>query len=192
MSVTRPTLIGFLLRELGLELEEPELPQLETSDDEPQPDTTAARARHSAANRMVMRLGTTESLQSRRGENEPGASLRSRAVSQWFDTSEQRLFDRKLRETGLDRGPCDVAQRGVVEAEMAGCEVVLAADAGAEVRRVVGGERDPHPGVSQRTERVVVVARVHAGGHVGARAGLEHDAALGDLRDQRGVLDRAH
>ena len=49
----------------------------------------------------------------------------------------------------------------------------------------------PHPGVAQRTERMVLVAREHAGGDVAGRTDLEHDPALGELGDQGGILDRA-
>ena len=73
---------------------------------------------------------------------------------------------------------------------MLSCDGVFAADRSAEVRRIVGRQRDPHPSGAQRTERMVGVAGVHAGGDVGRRADLESNASLTEMLEQDRVLRR--
>src|SRR4051794_3612574 len=178
MSVTRPTLIclppGVLVA-----LPDDELLSLLS---EPQPTTNAATSTSAstATARADGRCTITELLfgfvpSLRRVSLVERASLKRRKFA-----AEGRS-DRVRDERGGDRGARDLAQLRFRQTELRGGHRVLAADARRPVRRVVGAERHPHAGGAQRGERVVVVARVEAEHHVGGRAALEDDLALGQL-----------
>src|SRR5262245_51770132 len=120
----------------------------------------------------------------------PRGSLRPEPVGV-ADSVQQPRTQRLFREARLDRGACEADQLRVAQPEAVAGDAVLAADARAEVRRVVGGERDPHPGLAEGGERMGLEAVEHPEHDVARRAALEDEAAVGDLRDERRVLDRA-
>src|ERR1700750_15873 len=120
----------------------------------------------------------------------PRGSLRPGPVGV-ADTVQQPRTPRLFREARLDRGARERDQVGVAPPEPLARDRVLAAHARAEVGRVVGGERDADPGLAEGGEGVGLEAVEHPEHDVARRAALEDDAAIGDLRDEGGVLDRA-
>src|SRR3954451_24065988 len=176
MSVTRPTLIflpcGALDAELLLELLPPLsslLPQAAT------PKAPTARVRAIEIARVVLRC-TAPPLVPPRGDRTPSAPARSlrRLPVAVVQSREQGRTERRFGEARLDRGAGEGAQLVVAHAEVLARGVVLAAHGGAEVGRVVGGERDPHAGVAQGRQRMGREAREHAEDDVARGAALEH------------------
>src|SRR3954453_23075983 len=110
-------------------------------------------------------------------------------VARTICQDEEIAFDRILRESALQRRARDLDQLTLIHAEALARHGVLAADTTAEVRRIVRVQRDPNPNFTKRPERVVLIGGEDAGGGVAGGALLEHDAALGYLGHQRGILD---
>ena len=97
-----------------------------------------------------------------------------------------------LGEARADGRAGDADELVVAQTEVLAGDRVLAADAGAEVRRVVGAERERNPGLAQDGEGVLREAREDPEDDVARRAHLERDLPARELGDERGVLDRAH
>src|SRR3954471_2016773 len=121
----------------------------------------------------------------------PARSLR-RAPVGVAKSLEQGRPELRLGEARLDRRPRDRPQLGVAPPEALARDRVLAPDRGAEVGRVVGGERDLDARFAQRRQGVGLIAVEDADHDVARRAALEPDPALGELGHERRVLDRPH
>src|SRR5918992_62849 len=183
MSVTMPTLMaGFSSCWAA-----------EPSSSSPQPAKTNAPITSArAAIKAAMRRGSTADPPHGGGVAEGGGSLVGRPTLRPWYLVQEGAFQRIGREGRLHGGPRDVQQLLLLKAEALARNGLRRADTTAEVGRIIGAERDAHPGGPERTERMVLVARVEAERDVRRWTDLEHDAALGERADQGGVLDRAH
>src|SRR4051795_11621935 len=173
MSVTIATRI-FFFPEL---LEPPPLLELSS---EPQAATPASPPASRAKSIQRIRVCFTCSLLRAPGPG-PGS----------LDQCEQPPPHVLLDEGRPQRGARDLSQRLLAEAEVVRGDLVLAADRGMPVRRVVRAERDRHAGGPQRGQRVGVVAGIQAERDVARRAHLEHRAARGQLAHQLRILGGA-
>ena len=103
------------------------------------------------------------------------------------------VFTLVVAECGIDRGCGNRLKRSFIEAQRLACAMSYSPPIDApKYGRVVAAERDPHAGVGELAQRVLLVGREDAEHDVAGRTALERDPALRELVDERRILDRAH
>src|SRR3954452_22931923 len=112
------------------------------------------------------------------------ASLKVRAAVLSRHTFEQGAFERIVRKGRLDGGPRETLQLTLSKAEALTRHGVFAADASAEVGRIVRAQCELHTGFVQGAERVGAEAFEDLRGDVRRGARLEDYPSVGDLLDQ--------
>src|SRR5262245_27931686 len=106
-------------------------------------------------------------------------------------TFEQGSFERIVRKGRLNGRPRDCLQLTLLHTEALSSHGIFAADATAEVGWIVRAQCQLHTRFVQRPERMCLIAGEYVRRDVRRRAGLEDYSSVGDLLDQRRVLDRA-